>query len=160
MFFLSDHSWASWLTLNLLKSIWQLLTPWSPLEYHQQTGEKKFFFCFDREYLSVIKRVSGTFLPILWMFWSNICLEWDKCWMIELLWRKWPTHKVNENISFYFFIPSHTTLQKLPNPLPEPPEVIQYILSFLHLQRNVRKWFIFTDKRRPDLSTGNIWRVV
>ena len=38
--------------------------------------------------------------------------------MIALLWRNWPTHKVNENISFYFFIPSHTTLQKLPIPLP------------------------------------------
>ena len=47
-----------------------------------------------------------------------VFIKYDNCWMIALLWRNWPTHKVNENISFYFFIPSHTTLQKLPIPLP------------------------------------------
>ena len=73
-------------TLTLLKSISQLLTPWSPLEYQQQTGQRQFFSVLIESIFVWSKEGVDSLLLILWMFWSNICLKWDKCWMIELLW--------------------------------------------------------------------------
>ena len=62
--------------------------------------------------------------------------------MIALLSWKWPTHKVNENISFYFFIPSHTTLEKLPIPL---PGLVKLYNIFYH-------FFIYSATLENDLS--------